>query len=56
MKLTTQELIDNVVEDNAINTHSALMEHNNDEALDGDETELVAKLFLEELNKLNGNV
>lgn len=33
----------------------AEFQRNSDEPLDGDDTERVAKFFLEELNNLNGN-
>jgi hypothetical protein len=35
--------------------HKELLEMNEGEPMDGDETEMLSKIFLEKLNELNGN-
>ncbi len=48
-------MIEKIAKDLAEVAHHMLLQGNQDESLDGDATEYFAKLFLKELDKLNGN-
>ena len=47
--------IESVAKITAKTVHSFCIERSENEPMDGDQTESLAKAFLKELNKLNGN-